>query len=126
MVLVVNRSIKETHKQISNDRGKGSLGVVRYLLAISPYFYVNELLVQPICIPLGYPCRIRVCIGVSPGGVTPIIPILSEKSRYLLLNFFYLTFIYSVRIICVSRLVSSSSNQRNLVLWLKLNVLDTL
>ena len=49
LVIVVSRSIKETHKQISSYGGKGSLGVVQYLLAMLPYFYLEGLLVQVIC-----------------------------------------------------------------------------
>ena len=63
------------------------------------------------CMIYLHPVGVSLCIQVYfPGGVTPIISIVSKKSRYLCLKFFYLTYLYYIRIISVSRPVSSSSN----------------
>ena len=69
---------------------------------MSTYFYLDELLVQPICIPLGVPMGIpvgvpivqggregEVIVYVSPGGYTPIISFLSDLS-----TLFYFYFIF--------------------------------
>ena len=65
MVLIIKKS------QIGTI---GSRGPPTYTLAMSPYFYVNELLVQSIRIPLGYPYRIQVCMGVFPEVLLRLYP----------------------------------------------------
>ena len=55
--------------------------------------------------PLGYPCDTLGVIGVSPGGVTPIISILTEKSRHLCQNYF----LFDIYVFCTYNLCIKTS-----------------
>ena len=104
------------------------------MLAMSPYFYPNELLVQSICIPLWkqrrdnppilrtvifvlrlvVPFRVSLCVCVYfPGGSTPIVSILTEKSS----KFVQIFFLFDIRLICTYNLgIKTSLEQQQSIL----------
>jgi hypothetical protein len=89
-------------------RTQGTPHPPRHLLAMSPYFYLNELLVQVIRTLLGkqagetpwsYPLGMYVCV-YFPGGSTPIVSILTKKSS----KFVTIFFLFDIRLICTYNL----------------------